>query len=43
MKRLSLEELKSKKSVVKNLEAIKGGTPGERPESGGGGNSSDKL
>jgi len=30
MKRLSLEELKSKKPVVKKLEAIKGGTADSR-------------
>ena len=42
MKRLSLEELKSKKAVVKKLEAIKGGqgagchTPTKTSPGGGG-------
>jgi len=46
MKRLSLEELKSKKSAVKKIEAIKGGTasdchvPPSQPSGNGGGSGS---
>ena len=49
MKRLSLEELKSKKSVVKKLESIKGGTdagchiPPPRGGDNGGGAGADPI
>jgi len=45
MKRLSLEELKSKKVVVKKLEAIKGGTADNChfKSSGNGGSGSDPM